>query len=319
VLRIQNSVGEAQTSTSSWRLQACLHFPRGVAPLGHGSSAALGRAWGGHGGIQHVGQIIRNMTSPTSTTLGNFAAPAALPIAEFDAVNERVSRRSSGNGDVWHGFASAWNGVAYRLRAALEHEVAFTASLSRSSAPPPDERYGQDHDLFGFVVSAVSAVECFHFAAYCMAALVDPAGFPLTQSKNLKFYPTDVRGRYQRVFPAETLTRVMTSTLAAPECDQLTKLRNVLAHRGTPPRMTFSAPRVPILRPRSRATWRVLPPNGAMIFNYSLCALIRIGRGSKAQSRSWWCMPPPSQRGVFERRRRRQMCLPAQQAGRADA
>jgi hypothetical protein len=93
--------------------------------------------------------------------------------------------------------------------------------------------------LFGFVVSAVSAVECFHFAAYCMAALVDPAGFPLTQSKNLKFYPTDVRGRYQRVFPAETLTRVMTSTLAAPECDQLTKLRNVLAHRGTPPRMTF--------------------------------------------------------------------------------
>lgn len=179
------------------------------------------------------------MTSPVSRALGSLPLPASLPLAEFDAVNERVASHRSGKDDIWYGFASAWNAVAYRLRAALEHGVAFTASVTRSSAPPPDERYRQDHDLFGFVVSALSAVECFHFAAYCIGTLVAPAEFPLSRPSSLRFYPDSVRDRFQRGFPAESLTGAMVTCLAASEYSRLTELRSVLVHRGTPPRMTF--------------------------------------------------------------------------------
>ncbi|MGH7373949.1 MAG: hypothetical protein ACREJY_06960 [Candidatus Rokuibacteriota bacterium] len=178
-------------------------------------------------------------TPRTSRTLGTFTAPSSLPLAEFDTVNERVSQRRSGSKDIWHGFASAWNGVAYRMRAALDHEEGFAKSVTNSSAPPPDERYRQDHDLFGFVVSAVSAIECFHFAAHCVGSLLNPTVFPLSTPSNLKFYPTTVRDRSQSAFPGDALTEVMSARLTDLQYGHLNDLRNVLAHRGTPPRMTF--------------------------------------------------------------------------------
>lgn len=179
------------------------------------------------------------MTMPSSRTLGIFDAPARLPLAEYDAVNERVSLRASGNKDVWHGFASAWNGVAYRLRAAQEHAEGFRASISASSAPEPNERYRQDHDLFGFVVSALSTLECFFFASYCIGSLLDTTLFPLSQAKDLKFYPKDVAEQFGKAFPNELLSSKMKDCLSSDEFKQLSDLRNVLAHRGTPPRKHF--------------------------------------------------------------------------------
>lgn len=118
------------------------------------------------------------MTALSSRTLGAFHAPAGLPLAEYDAVNEHVAHRAPGNKDVWHGFASAWKGVAYRLRAAQEHAEGFRASIvASSSAPEPNERYRQDHDLFGFVVCALSILECFFFASYCVGSMLDTTHF----------------------------------------------------------------------------------------------------------------------------------------------
>jgi len=181
------------------------------------------------------------MTTGASRTLGNFNVPTSLPVAEFDSVNERVAQRSSGNEDIWYGFASAWNGVAYRMRAALDHERAFTTSVAGATAPPIEERYRQDHDLFGFVVSAVSAIECFYFAANCIGSLLEPGIFPLSKSENLKFYPRDVRDRFLSAFAGGALTGAMQETLSAAQFHQLSDIRNFLAHRGTPPRMHFAS------------------------------------------------------------------------------
>lgn len=176
---------------------------------------------------------------PPSRTLGAFDAPAALPLVEYDAVSEYVSRRASGNEDVWHGFASAWNGVAYRLRAAHEHADGFRVSISASSAPEPNKRYRQDHNLFGFVVSALSTLECFFFASYCIGSLLDASRFPLSQAKDLRFYPEDVSEQFGKAFPNDVLSSVMEVCLSSREYEQLRDLRNVLAHRGTPPRKHF--------------------------------------------------------------------------------
>lgn len=68
----------------------------------------------------------------TSRTLGEFQVPAGLPVIEFDVINERVSQQSVGNKTLWHAFASAWNALAYRLRAAQEHCLAFSESVGTS-------------------------------------------------------------------------------------------------------------------------------------------------------------------------------------------
>jgi hypothetical protein len=90
------------------------------------------------------------MMAQASRTLGSFNVPTSLPSAEFDLVNEWMAKRSSGAEDIWYSFATAWNAIAYRMRSALDHERAFTASVTGSSAPPAEERYRQDYDLFGF-------------------------------------------------------------------------------------------------------------------------------------------------------------------------
>lgn len=208
-------------------------------------------------------ELTEEVMTATSRTLGEFQVPAGLPVIEFDAINERVSQQSVGNKTIWHAFAFAWNALAYRLRAAQEHCSAFSESVATSSAPPPEECYRQDSDLFAFVACAVSTVECFHFAAYCIGALAAPATFVLSNSSNLRFYPSDVLGLFLKAFPNEAITGAMRQCLSSAEYKTLKQLRDVLAHRGTPPRQDFfstSGPDRPSAIPSNlsdlAASWR---------------------------------------------------------------
>ena len=226
------------------------------------------------------------MTS--SRTLGGFQVPVGLPVAEFDVVNQLVSQSSTGNKDVWHAFASAWNALAFRLRAAQEHSVAFSTSVAESSGPPPEQRYRQETDLFVFVTSAVSAVECFFFAAHCIGALVTPTVFPVSKPSHLKLYPDHVRNHFVQAYPDDKLTTAMRQSLASSEYATLSDLRNVLAHRGTPPRQHFlsaSGPDTPSTIPSNlkdlASNWRYdmaldaqcLDPYGAWL-EHTVCTLV---------------------------------------------
>lgn len=181
------------------------------------------------------------MNTQFSRTLGQLEIPGALPVAEYDFVNQRASRFAETGKAKWHAFASAWNAVAYRWRATHEHASDFETSIAKSSSPEVNERFRQDHDLFVFVTSAVSTVECFFFASYCLASLVNSASFPISNERDLKFYPRDVADLFQKSFPTDSITSSMSSCLAASALQVLQDLRNVLAHRGTPPRAHFAS------------------------------------------------------------------------------
>jgi hypothetical protein len=181
------------------------------------------------------------MNTQFSQTLGQLEIPGALPVTEYDFVNQKAARFAESEKAKWYAFASAWNAVAYRWRATHEHASDFEASIAKSSSPEVNERFRQDHDLFVFVTSAVSTVECFFFASYSLASLVNPASFPISNEHDLKFYPRDVASLFQKSFPTDSITSSMSTCLAAPELLLLQDLRNVLAHRGTPPRAHFAS------------------------------------------------------------------------------
>lgn len=174
----------------------------------------------------------------SSVTLGDLRLPPGFPVAEFDRVDEWMSARGGNPPDsVWFAFASAWNAVAYRLKGAAEHCAALCDSFARSSSAAPKERWRQEHDLLGFAATATSALECCCFAAYCVGHIIDPARFPMTKPKNLNVYAWQVVPLFQAGFPGELLADLMNRVVNASEYQQLKVFRDVLLHRGTPPRM----------------------------------------------------------------------------------
>ena len=128
-------------------------------------------------------------------------------------------------------------GPAYRLKGAAADCAALCDSFARSSAPPPEERCQQDSDLLGFVAAATSALECFCFAAYCVGNVTSSARFPMSTAKDLRFYPPKVVSLFKAVFPGDPLSTALETVVNAPEYEQLKVFRDVLSHRGTPPRM----------------------------------------------------------------------------------
>lgn len=154
----------------------------------------------------------------------------------YETIHQVTLIFKDANFSTWTSFGTAWKGVAHRFRAAGEHSARFTASIARTKAPEPDERYQQDHDLFGFVLCAHSALECWHFAMYCCGNLLDPYNFPMDTAKDLRLYPKDVLAAFDKRYGAEPIVRVMTALQNDPAQTSLEELRNVLVHRGIPPR-----------------------------------------------------------------------------------
>jgi hypothetical protein len=165
--------------------------------------------------------------------------PPTFNKTAHDAVNGRLSQYSQTHQKEWKSFASAWNGIAYRTRTAVDNDINFTNSISVSNSPQPEERFKQEEALFNFFVCSLSALECFFYAAYCFASILKPTVFPISVPKDLKCYPKDVAVKYAVEFAGDALTIEMEKCLSSPEYVAMVDLRNVLAHRGTIPRNVY--------------------------------------------------------------------------------
>jgi len=137
-------------------------------------------------------------------------------------------------------FGLGWNGLAYRYRALVDYDEEFTTSVKVSNSPPPDERYKQEKALLGFFVNALSAIECFFYSAHCMASILEPSEFPISRSKDLRFYPEQVATKFNTNFPDDCLSIEMRLCLDEPTYKEMKDMRDVLAHRGMPPRIFYA-------------------------------------------------------------------------------
>jgi len=173
------------------------------------------------------------------TTVG-FAPPPNFPAEGHNKVHLHLNKYKDTHNVQWGLFGLGWNGLAYRYRAVTEYDKEFTISVKKfGNSPPSEERYNQGKALFGFFVNAVSVIECFSFATFCMASILKPEEFPLSKSKELKFYPKDVASKFADYFPTDNLTGKMNKCLNADTYKQMYDIRNVLTHRGMLPRKFY--------------------------------------------------------------------------------
>ena len=141
--------------------------------------------------------------------------------------------------NAWFAFGSAWTGMVFRLRAARDFSDDFGSLVAISTAPPNDDLYLQERAIFGCIVSALSAVECFYMATHCLAAELAPQHFRLLEDKDLKGNIPQITDRYVAWVPSDDFTRELMQVSGSSQLNLLTDLRNVLVHRGTLTRQHF--------------------------------------------------------------------------------
>lgn len=175
-----------------------------------------------------------------SVTLGSLRIPKGIPLPEYDEVNEHIAKLTRDKLDVRGGFSSAWNGIVYRLISAEKYATAFSESIVNSSAPEPAERYLQDHSLFGFFTCAISSLDCLFFASYCAANLYSEAYFPIQSANDLRnISPKNVAENYRKLFPDVNISLRMQNCVSSETYREIKDRRDVLTHRGTPPRQHY--------------------------------------------------------------------------------
>ena len=121
-----------------------------------------------------------------------------------------------GASPLWAQLAGSHNGVRYRLRACADYSQEFTQSIqSFGGSPPPEKRYQQERQLFGFFVSGYAALDSFSFFMYFAAAHLQPVPFPTQlpgqiQSINCK----NTAAKFATAFPGDGITASLNAMLA---------------------------------------------------------------------------------------------------------
>lgn len=145
----------------------------------------------------------------------------------------------------WMGFALAMNGITYRWKALAEADSIFQETVSLGT-PTMEERYREESALFAFFTTALSVYELTYFAMYCFAAQVKRPSFPLLATKPRQITPKSVIEAFQAAYPSELMTQELERVASTAQYEKIKDLRDVLSHRGSPPRtFAYAAPSLP--------------------------------------------------------------------------
>ena len=218
----------------------------------------------------------------TKTASLGFQMSLDFPMKSYKKVNECLTKHKDSHPIQWRSFGLGWNGVAYRYRAMTEYDKEFTKSVkSFGNSPQPEVRYEQGRALFGFFVNAVSTIECFFYATYCIASFLKPCDFSIQDPKALKSVsPANVEALFKVHFPKDALTTQMTKCVSEPAHTQIRDMRDVLSHRGMLPRNFYAGG-----ERDGMATIPINPKDSPDIWKYDL----PITEVTTALYRRWLC------------------------------
>jgi hypothetical protein len=196
------------------------------------------------------------MTVPAAPPSG-LTMPSAFPDYLFQTVAARIYGKVHSDLPEWEQLAGSHNGVRYRLRACVDYSAEFTQSVQRfGDSPPPEKRYQQERQLFGFFVSGYAALDSFCFFMYFAAAHLQPRHFPTQLPGHIKSISCkSTPPAFAKAFPVEDITTALNALLAEQMFNDWDAYRNVLAHRAAPGRMMYvTAEGDP---PGSAADWKI--------------------------------------------------------------
>ena len=163
--------------------------------------------------------------------------PSDFPLAEHDKVTKRLGPYQPTHKELYTEYGGGWNGITYRFRACADADETFTASIKKAHAPPSEERLKQETALYTFFSAGYAVIESFVYAVHSIGAMLKPDGFPMKSEADLKKINTHTTTkRFAEQFPGTPLAERLALLLASDERKKFGNARNMLAHRGQPPR-----------------------------------------------------------------------------------
>ena len=168
--------------------------------------------------------------------------PGEFPMAPFMAVQERVASYVDSHNHAFRQYAAAWNGIAWRMRAAAEHADNLEEHLAAVPASKVSvlDRYLEERDLYGFFVNGVSAIDIYFYCVHAMAAILMPDDFPIATDDQMRgVIPVRVGERFWTTYPNDLITAAMVGVLSSVDWAEWTAIRNLLGHRGSPGRDAY--------------------------------------------------------------------------------
>lgn len=189
--------------------------------------------------------------------------PEGFSVSSYDRVNNLAQELMNPNDDLmpwkkdlWTVYASSWNALAYRLRAAAEYNETFVREIAEVASATREMHYAQEVALFGCLTSALSAIDSFYTAAYCFGSAFAPLYFPFHHEKQLYQTPTTVVKLYAICFPNDSFHKLLKEVQSSSEYRKLGDYRNVISHRGLLPRKHWlgnDTPRPPAIPTNPKA------------------------------------------------------------------
>lgn len=158
--------------------------------------------------------------------------PHDFAVAVFDRLNARVAAVPGRLEPAWSQFAGAWNAVGYRFLAAAQADARFVVASRRN------DRLRQELELFAFVSTACSAVECMAYAVHALGAMLAPDAFPIGSEKERKAVDlSKTARRLESRYPGDPLATLFRSIDENDQWRELVDWRDIEIHRGTPGRL----------------------------------------------------------------------------------
>jgi len=175
------------------------------------------------------------LTASLKSRSAGLDLPREFPVEAYDELQTLVMDRLAASPALQREFNGAWNAVAYRFLAAAELDASLAKSIRQfGAAPPVEERYRQERDLFAFFGNACSVLDSLAYALYALNADRHPEEFPLAtrdDRQNVGFFPT--KDLYQSFFPGQAITQQLVSVASSEEYDEVRRLRTVLVSRSS--------------------------------------------------------------------------------------
>jgi hypothetical protein len=142
-----------------------------------------------------------------------------FPQKEYEAIHSILSSKYAERKEYEH-FAGAWNAVAYRYKATVDHGQDFIELLKlHGTAPQPEKRYLQEKALFDHFSSEYFAIN--------------------DSTDQRKISPETTKKTFQKVFPDEQITKTLIESISDPEFENIRNTRNILTHRTSPGRKIY--------------------------------------------------------------------------------
>jgi hypothetical protein len=166
--------------------------------------------------------------------------PADFPSEAFRAaywiVNESKPKLKE---DTYWQFSAAWRGLQYRFLSCTQHDAAFTQSVCQHSISPlSPERWRQEHELFAFFFTGLSAIENLCFGVYAGASLLDPVNLPMNTARDLRdISPISTAQKLSSCFSGDNLSVALQQAIDSPQFKEWKITRDSLSHRGNPGRV----------------------------------------------------------------------------------